>query len=122
MTFFLTILSIATCEELIRQLDLLWFQRFRWFGGLTCVFWAEFEEKIPGLPERLTSCSPLPLANGLASAARRIVFLDRNFFRRYGGARRHVRFRSGVSRVMLKQLDSPVGARYVDCLEARVTF
>jgi hypothetical protein len=34
-------LIIAGWRELIRQLDLVSFDRFRWFWDLTCGFWAE---------------------------------------------------------------------------------
>jgi hypothetical protein len=44
--------------ELIRQLDLLSFVAVKWFGGLTCDFWAKFEEFI-----FRECCFPKKLAN-----------------------------------------------------------
>jgi hypothetical protein len=39
--FSIYISSIAVGVKLIRQLDLVSFEQVRWFGGLTCDFWAE---------------------------------------------------------------------------------
>ena len=43
--FFIHISSIAGWSELIRQVDVVWFEGVRWFGALTCDFWAETGEK-----------------------------------------------------------------------------
>src|SRR5271163_4330623 len=41
LTFFFTVLSIANSTKLNCQLDLMLLEGVRWFGGLTCDFWAE---------------------------------------------------------------------------------
>src|SRR5260370_6000737 len=46
LTFFLSISIIAGGAELTCQADVVDESRVRWFGGLTCDFWAENAEKI----------------------------------------------------------------------------
>jgi hypothetical protein len=43
--FLIYISIIAVWIELTRQVDLVLFERFRWFWGLTCDFWAENAEE-----------------------------------------------------------------------------
>jgi hypothetical protein len=47
--FFLsTVLILADWKELTCQLYPIGFHKVRWVGGLTCDFWAEFEEDFFG--------------------------------------------------------------------------
>jgi hypothetical protein len=50
--FLIYIFIISDWVYLTCQLDLVLFVWFRWFGGLTCVFWAENAEKNIGKHEQ----------------------------------------------------------------------
>src|SRR5260370_32633398 len=146
--FFLSILSIADGGELTCKLYFLLFEGVRWFWGLTCDFWAEFEENIFGCRGKATgeshflwqiqTQSPRIFIESAHrnlfraavfisvvlpvtfSSAHRILLCACKFFRGDGG--RDVGFRSMAQGVMRNQLGSGHCTRQVDFLEILTAF